>query len=108
MAYTVTETKVVTAAGGPEGRVTLCGNSTASDGSTSFTIQPGSNTTTVTGSTVLRVIDKWTFENATGQRAPVVVKSYSTTIDGDILTITCTANDTYFWWVEGPSAGASS
>jgi len=105
MAAVITESKVVTLAGSSEGRIRVIG-SVANTAVTSFIIQPGHQDTNVTGSINLRTIDSWGFSNNAAQKAPQVVKTYDSTNDANILTITCASGDDYDYWVEGPSAGA--
>lgn len=110
MAAVVTETKVISIAGGPPGRIRVCG-SVANTGVTTFVIQPGHSDTNVTNvagvsSLGLRQIRAWGFSNTAAQKAPKIVKSYSTTNDADILTATCASGDDFDFWVEGDNAGA--
>jgi len=103
MAASVTEIKflnVPTTDG--EGRARLwvtC--ATDGGGDTSYVVAPGNNTTNLSGSSVLRKIDTWHFENNTAQKAPQIVKTFNTTYGCDELTLTVAADDSYSGWVEG-------
>lgn len=110
MASSVTETKYVDEAGASGGRVKLYGSATTSGGGTSFVIQPGHNTVNISGSsgasTGLRKMYGWSITNNANSNAFKAVKTFDATNQADILTITCTANDTFDWMVDGECAGA--
>ncbi len=105
MAAVLTETKVITLGGSSEGRIRVVGNC-ANTAVTTFVIAPGHADTNVSGSANLRTIDSWGLSNSAAQKAPIAVKTYSSTNDADIITITCASDDDYDYWVEGASAGA--
>lgn len=106
MAVVVTETQVIQS-DGPQGRIKVF--LSVSNDTTTFVIQPGHSDTNITSpisSVGLRTIDCWGWSNTDAEKAPKIVKSYSTTNDADILTFTCASGDDYLVWVEGPSSGA--
>lgn len=107
MAVVITETSAVQIGGGPSGRIRVEGS--VSNDTTTFVIAPGyadTNITTPVNSKSLNKIDSWGFSNIDAEKAPLVVKSYSSGNDADILTITCASGDDYNYWVEGVSSGA--
>lgn len=90
------------------GQVRLSGTIVNTAGSTGGAITPGTSVgsgTLVTGSAGFKKFTAWGFSNQSAQRAPQVVKSYDTTQDGDILTVTTNADDDYDFWIEGPNNG---
>lgn len=105
MAAVVNETKLVTLSGGVSGRVRVCGN-VVNAAEVSFVIKPGNSDVNVSGSSALRKMDSWGISNNAAAKAPIVVKTYSSTYDEDILTVTCASGDDFNFWVEGDSAGA--
>lgn len=106
MAATTTETVFIRGGGSTPALCKLYGTFVTAGGTSSGTIKPGSNDTNVTGSASMRKILAWGLSNYANSNAVKVVKSYDATQDGDILTITCTANDTFDFWVEGVDNGA--
>lgn len=106
MAATITETHVVKTAGYTPALIRVYGTFNTAGGTSSGVIKPGENDTNVSGSIGCRTILSWGLVNNANSNAFKVVKSYDTTHDGDILTVTCTANDTFNFWVEGIDNGA--
>jgi len=105
MAYVVTETRMVDH---KNGLVTLYGTAANTGGSTGGAITPGTSVgggATVTGSSGLKKFISWSFNNQTGARACQVVKTYDATQDGEILTLTCTANDSFDFAILGEYNG---
>jgi hypothetical protein len=105
MAATVTEQAVVKLGGG---LMMLTGVAATAGGTTSFVLKPGSNDVNKTGSGGLRKILAFGFQNETGARALRTVKAYDATQDGDIVTCTCTANDTFDFWAIGFDTGVAA
>lgn len=76
----------------------------------SYTLVWGGGTTsgTIIPSAASGIREIWEFgvTNLANANAVKVVKSYSSSSDKDILTLTGTANDSFDVWVKGPSRGA--
>ena len=90
------------------GQVRLSGTIQNTGGSTGGAITVGTSVgggTVVTGSAGLKKFTAWNFSNQTAVRAYQAVKSYDATQDGDILTLTTTADDDFDFWIEGPYNG---
>lgn len=105
MAASTTETIFIRNGGNTPGLCKLYGTVNAASVTTA-TIKPGNNDTNVSGSASLRKIYAYGLTNTANANAFKVVKSYSSTTDSDILTITCTSSDTFDFWVEGEDNGA--
>lgn len=111
MAAVVTETKVVQISGAPTSRIRIIGTTVLTAGTDNFRIQPGLGDVVISqpyNSRGLRRLDRWSMTCRTAQNAtvPRITKSYNATNDANLLQITCVADQTYDWWVEGDDAGA--
>lgn len=103
---------------GTAGQVTVVtGTATTTGGSTSVTIIPGYDANT--GDSLLtqgslniargiKKIVRYGFTNNANSNAFKVVKSNNTTADADQLVVTCTANDTFDYWLEGVDGGQNA
>lgn len=104
MAFQVNETKLTPI----NGLVLLTGTLVNTGGSTGGAITPGTSVgsgTLVTGSAGLKKFLAWGFSNQTAVRAAQAVKSYDATQDGEILTVTTTADDDFDFWILGEYNG---
>jgi hypothetical protein len=100
MAVVITETKFLQyPSSDGEGRARLWFS--VNNDTTTFTIAPGNSDSNQSGSSALRKIDTWKFENVSAEKAPKIVKSFNTTYGCDVLTFTCASGDDYVGWVEG-------
>ena len=105
MAFIVTETKLTDL---KNGQVRLTGTAVNTGGSTGGAITPGTSVgggALVPGSAGFKKFEAWGFSNQSAVRSYQAVKSYDATQDGDILTLTTTADDDFDFWIEGPYNG---
>lgn len=110
MAAVVTETKVALLDGGPNGKILVCGTAVLDGGTTTFTINPGSNTVNLTApetSRGLRNITGFNVTCSTAQNATkaACVPTYNATTDNWTIVVTCVADQSYDWHVEGLTMG---
>lgn len=105
MAPVITESTLIKVGGHLPGMIKLYG-SVAND-TTSFVVKPGNNDVNIDGSLGLRKILAYGFNNITAEKAPIVVKSFDTSQNGDILTVTCANSDDYTFWIEGLDDGVA-
>ena len=118
MAAVNTETGYTyTSAGGgnansPGGLTKVSGTFVTSGGTTTGVVCPGYQANgadvLLTPTRGIRTINNWGFTNNVSSGAFKVVKTYDATADADILTVTCTANDGFNYWLEGSDIGSGS
>lgn len=110
MAAVVTETKVSLVNDGSAQGLILSGTAVLSGGTATFTVSPGNNDVNITTPVTSKGLRDWwnagvtcsTAENAT---MPAIDKVYDATNDTYTLVVTCVADQSYDWWLEGINSG---
>lgn len=107
-----------TASGVNPGAVTrVYGTFATSGGSTTGVVIPGYDGNTgdsliavgsLNAARGIKTILGWGFTNNANSNAFKVVKTYDSTAKADKLTITCTANDTFNYWLDGVDGGQNA
>lgn len=97
MAFSVSNEMKINLMGDTPGKVMYCGDGNAASVTTAV----------LCGSTYgIRKIDTFNITLTSGTGVSAVVKSYDySTYDADILTLTCTANDTFHFQIIGSDNG---
>ncbi len=99
MAATITETHFIRLGGFAPGLCLLVGTFVTAGGTSAGVVTPGSNDTNVTGSGSMENMLFWGFTNVTDENAIEVVRTKPA--GGDILTIDCTADESFDFFIVG-------
>lgn len=110
MAAVVTETKVAQMNGGPSMIVRVCGTAVLNGGTNQFIIQPGNNDVNITTPVTSRgardiIAIGVSCSSAANATMIEVQRGYNTTADAIGYQVTCTADESYDWWVDAFYAG---